>query len=213
MFSTVIVIPSYNELPTLKSLVKKLNKNNILIIDDASTDGTSKFLKEKKIIHISNKENIGYEGSLIKAFKYLKQKSKIYDYLITIDADNEHDPKYIKKIIKKVHINKIDLIVCNRSRLNRFIEKIASLLFYKKYKINDPFSGFKIYRTEKLFRNINFITTKYYLAELVPIFIKKKLKVENFKVKSLNVKNRKSKAGNILKVSLKMFYFIKKYCI
>ena len=71
MFSTVIVIPSYNELPTLKSLVKKLNKNNILIIDDASTDGTSKFLKEKKIIHISNKENIGYEGSLIKAFKYL----------------------------------------------------------------------------------------------------------------------------------------------
>ena len=44
MFSTVIVIPSYNELPTLKGLVKKLNKNNILIIDDASTDGTSKFL-------------------------------------------------------------------------------------------------------------------------------------------------------------------------
>ena len=212
MFSVVIVIPAYNELETLRNLIKKLKNEKILVINDGSSDGTKNFLKKKKISHINNKKNIGYDKSLIKAFKFLQKKNR-FNYIITMDADNEHDPRYIEDIKRKIHKKKIDFLICKRSRYNRIIEKIISHLFYKKYKIYDPFSGFKVYKSIKLFSVLDLVSDKYFLAEIIPFFIKRDYIVRNFNIKSNNLKNRISKAGTNFIVNLKMFNFLKKYCI
>ena len=45
----VILVPSYNELASLKIICKKLKKHNLhfIILDDCSTDGTEKWLRKK----------------------------------------------------------------------------------------------------------------------------------------------------------------------
>ena len=58
----IILIPSYNDLINLKKFILNIKKKfKILVIDDASSDDTSKFLKNNKISFIQNDFNIGYE--------------------------------------------------------------------------------------------------------------------------------------------------------
>ena len=203
MFRFVILIPSYNEEKTLKKIIKKLNKNNVYIINDASTDNTKNLKKNKNIKIINNKKNIGYENSLFKGLKIIKNKK--YDYVITMDADGEHSISNIKKM--KVFCNKYspDLVIGSRSRKNRISEKIISFLFKTKYNILDPLSGFKAYKLSTIRLHLkNYKIKKIFFVDLVYLFIKKKLKIFNINIKS-NVKpNRKSKIGNLLLVNLKI---------
>ena len=71
-----------------------------------------------------------------------------------MDADGEHLKSNIEKSYNYVRKNRIDLLIGSRSRLNRFSEKVLSLLFSLKYKSKDPLSGVKIYKIESL-RKIN----------------------------------------------------------
>ena len=73
-----------------------------------------------------------------------------------MDADGQHKLKYVSLINKICDKNDADLVVGIRERKNRNIEKIISYIFKKKYEINDPLSGFKIYKTKTLFQfNLN----------------------------------------------------------
>ena len=48
MFKNIVLIPSYNELSSLKKILKYKSSNfKFLIIDDGSTDGTKKFFEKK----------------------------------------------------------------------------------------------------------------------------------------------------------------------
>ena len=203
MFRFVILIPSYNEEKTLKKIIKKLNKNNVYIINDASTDNTKNLKKNRNIKIINNKKNIGYENSLFKGLKIIKNKK--YDYVITMDADGEHSTSSIKKM--EIFCNKYspDLVIGNRSRKNRTSEKIVSFLFKSKYNIIDPLSGFKAYKLSSIRLYLkNYKIKQIFLVDLIYLFIKKKLKIFNIGIKS-NVKPiRKSKVGNLLLSNFKI---------
>ena len=203
MFRFVILIPSYNEEKTLKKIIKKLNKNNVYIINDASTDNTKNLTKNRNIKIINNKKNIGYENSLFKGLKKIKNKK--YDYVITMDADGEHSTSSIKKM--EIFCNKYspDLVIGNRSRKNRISEKIVSFLFKSKYNILDPLSGFKAYKLSSIRLYLkNYEIKQIFLVDLIYLFIKKKLKIFNINIKS-NVKPiRKSKVGNLLLANFKI---------
>ena len=56
------------------------------------------FLK-KKVNFLYNYKNLGYEKSLIKAFRHLSKKPSKIDNVITFDADGEHKIKDILKVI------------------------------------------------------------------------------------------------------------------
>ena len=73
MAPLTILIPSYNELPNLKKILKK-NKKLFFIVDDNSNDGTKYFLKKNKIAFIKNKKNLGYEKSLLRGINYIIKK-------------------------------------------------------------------------------------------------------------------------------------------
>ena len=53
MPKTLVLIPSFNEKKSLIKILKKIkNTNNIIIMNDNSTDGTSKLIKNKKKLKI-----------------------------------------------------------------------------------------------------------------------------------------------------------------
>ena len=198
-----MLIPSFNELENFKRFLVKLNKNyNLLVVDDFSTDMTYKFLKINRIPFIRNKTNLGYENSLIKGLKFIKKQKK-YKKILTMDADGQHNEKYIDKINKIYDRKKPDVIVGSRINKNRIIEKIISFFFYKKFKINDPLSGFKIYKTDSLFKLDLTKIKKLFLVDLLVQFLKAKRKVL-----SINIETRRRKdhprVGSTIKVNLKM---------
>ena len=201
--SLIILIPSFNELNNLKKFIKEIHKRyKVLIIDDCSSDNTSTWLKKNKINFIKNKKNIGYEQSLIKGLKILSKVKKV-EKIITMDADGQHKIKHIKKFINVSNNKNPDLIIGSRKKKNRFIESIISKIFQMKYSLEDPLSGFKLYKREKL-KEIGFDNFKnFFLVDLVLEFIKKKHKVISINIET-NKRFDNPKVGDLMDTNFKM---------
>ena len=201
--SLIILIPSFNELNNLKKFIKEIHKRyKVLIVDDCSSDNTSTWLKKNKINFIKNKKNIGYEQSLIKGLKILSKVKKV-EKIITMDADGQHKIKHIKKFINVSNNKNPDLIIGSRKKKNRFIESIISKIFQMKYSLEDPLSGFKLYKSEKL-KEMKFDNfKKFFLVDLVLEFIKKKHKVISINIET-NKRFDNPKVGNLVDTNLKM---------
>src|SRR5688572_19580145 len=101
----LIAIPVYNERQYVRQVLEKVRQfhREILVIDDGSTDGTCKILGEVACgsdIHvIRHASNGGYGQSLIDAFAYADAHR--YDWVITMDCDEQHEPEMIPKFIRQ----------------------------------------------------------------------------------------------------------------
>jgi len=205
----IILIPSHNEIKTLKKICLKIRKLHLkfLVIDDASNDGTLQWLKNEGINYINNKKNIGYENSIIIGMNYIIRYSKS-KYLITFDADGEHQTRDLIKMINALTYENVDMIIGNRSKFNRLSEYILSFLFFKKFNVKDPLSGFKAYSIKKLTEIRGRISDKFYLVDIITMFKQKKFIVKNI---NINAKKRSdlSRVGNIFFTNIKILSLLR----
>lgn len=115
----LIVIPTYNERGNVKPLIDLIYNEaphaDILFIDDNSPDGTGILLDEIaqgdpkiKIIHRALKSGLGTAYKF--SFDYMQEHN--YTYLITMDADLLHDPKYIPLLINQAQ--EADIVIGSR---------------------------------------------------------------------------------------------------
>lgn len=169
MKKNLIIIPTYNEKSNIKNLINNIfkyqNNFDLLFIDDNSPDGTANIIKKrqsknKNIFLILRKKKSGIGSAHKIALKWGFKKK--YKRIITMDADGTHNPKYIKKMIKKSNI--AHLVITNRflkknslsdwslirffiTNLRHFIIKLLLGLPY------DASGAFRCYNTSKA--NIN----------------------------------------------------------
>ena len=116
---TLVIIPAYNEEGAILDTIRNLKKNNeevdYIIIDDCSKDNTLKICKENNLNVIHLPVNLGIGGAVQTGYKYAYENN--YDIAIQMDADGQHDAKYISALIQKVEEG-YDLVIGSR-----FIEK------------------------------------------------------------------------------------------
>jgi dolichol-phosphate mannosyltransferase len=111
MSKIFIVIPTYNEannLPVMASELFNLGVEGleILVVDDASPDGTGnvadglakQYIGKFHVIHREGKLGLG--TAYIRGFKYAL--SQAADFVIQMDADFSHSPAYIKTFMKEI---------------------------------------------------------------------------------------------------------------
>lgn len=158
-----IIIPSYNEAPTIMKVVNKILSLNIphsvelVIINDGSSDNTAKILKnlssKRNIKIITNKKNLGKGASIRKG---LVEASG--DIILVQDADLEYDPKDIPRLIEQ--FKKEDIKVVYGSRVinknptshwtfnlgGRLLTFITNFLYHAN--ITDEATGYKVFRRE-----------------------------------------------------------------
>ena len=205
----IILIPSHNEIKTLEKICLEIKKLRLkfLVIDDASNDGTLLWLKKKKINYIKNKKNIGYESSIITGINYIIKNFDL-KYLITFDADGEHQTKDLIRVIKRLKHKNVDMVIGNRDKFNRLSEHILSFLFFIKFDVKDPLSGFKAYSVQKLKKIKNKINAKFYLVDIITLF-----KAKNFFIKNIHIKTKrrtdKSRVGNIFFTNIKILSLLR----
>jgi len=113
-----IVIPCYNEASTIKAVVERvksapLTDKEIIIIDDASTDGSREILKQEiepivdKVVY--HKENMGKGAALRSGFKEVNG-----DIVVIQDADLEYDPNEFSLLIAPIQAGKADVVYGSR---------------------------------------------------------------------------------------------------
>lgn len=159
-FSLYVVIPAHNEEKTIKKVVQEvyLHIQNIIVIDDASTDKTSSIMKTLPVYTIFNKQKLGYSKSLEDGIK--KAFEKDADYAISFDADGQHQGSDLPKIITAIKKYQPDFVIGHRTEKNRFMEVFLGLYTKLKYGFSDPLCGLKAYK-QITFRKYNYLEKKF----------------------------------------------------
>ena len=100
----LVIIPAYNEegaiVETINNLKKECNDVDYVIINDCSKDNTLEICKEHEFNVISLPVNLGIGGAVQTGYKYAYENG--YDIAIQMDADGQHDPKYLPQLIAKI---------------------------------------------------------------------------------------------------------------
>lgn len=102
MPKVVAIIPCYNAFPFCEKVIREtiFFADEMILVDDGSTDGSGKILEDAKATHpnqihlIQFPQNQGKGFALIEAFKYALSKLS-FDALVTLDADGQHRPSDI----------------------------------------------------------------------------------------------------------------------
>jgi len=191
-----IVIPALNEEKNIKPLtlriikVLKKTKFEIIFVDDNSSDRSKKILlalskKYKFFNPILRKKNRDLTQSCFDGIKRSK-----YQNILILDADLQHDPKYIPQMLKEFYKG-IDVVIGARkltsgknkglSETRRFASVFLIFLF-KVFNIQtkDPMSGFFLFKKDIYLKNKNRFFGKGFkiLADLL-INSKAKLKTKD----------------------------------
>lgn len=105
---SIVLIPAFNEEVAIGSIIDKSLKyvDDALVIDDGSSDNTSKIAISHGAKVITNKTNQGKGVALKKGFNAVKD----YDVVVTIDGDGQHNPDEIPAIIKPILDGTADLV-------------------------------------------------------------------------------------------------------
>lgn len=198
-----IIIPSYNEENTISTVINNVIIYGVpIVINDNSTDKTLNILSniKKKILFHTNKKNLGYEKSLQIGFE-IAEKNK-FEFVITIDADNQFDHKDIERLITKSQFS--DIVVAEREKLQRLGEYIFSFFFNYLFHIKDPLSGLKLYKMKIFQQNNNIFDSKNLIGtELLIKALKKKCKISTIKVKTIK-RLDSSRYGSSLQSNIKI---------
>ena len=199
-----IVIPAQNEEKTLKSVVSNCIKfGNVILVDDCSTDNSTKIIKKLKLRHLhvlKNKSKLGYDASIYRGIKFaLKKKFK---FIITYDADDQF--KY-KDIIKFVKYLKKDyhIVLGIRPYKQRFVENFFAFILNEKYGIKDPFCGFKAYNSKIFKFKKKLFTYNSIGTEILLNYLNNIKKIKQIKIK-IKPRLDKSRFGNILTGNYKL---------
>jgi glycosyltransferase involved in cell wall biosynthesis len=111
---TLIAIPVFNEEKYVHRVLKRVLAHNpdVLVIDDGSTDRTPGLLLDFPIDVLRHSKNRGYGSSLRDAFRYAIGER--YEWLITMDCDEQHEPAAIPHFIEAAREGDSDIISGSR---------------------------------------------------------------------------------------------------
>ncbi len=159
-------LPVFNEVKSVSAVLDEVVRysDNILVVDDGSTDGTRELLRQRNdIVLLEHDVNRGYGGALITAFDYATDRQ--YPYLVTIDCDGQHEPQRIRQFVSVCHETAADIVSGSRylshfpdssaapqdrQEINR---EVTGMLNQRLgFELTDAFCGFKAYKVESLRR-------------------------------------------------------------
>src|SRR3989344_7119501 len=158
-----LVIPAYNEQATLARVIEGVKKyvDQVVVVNDASTDTTAQVAKQMGVNLISNQRNLGYAKSLERGLRLAFAKGA--SYCICWDADGQHVLKNLPKILTIIKSDQPDIIVGKRQQHNRWMERVWGIYSRSRYGFSDPLCGLKVY-SKQVWEKYGDVETKYTIA-------------------------------------------------
>jgi dolichol-phosphate mannosyltransferase len=179
MEKRVVIIPTYNEIENIESIIKAVfilqTPFDVLIVDDNSPDGTAIAVKElqtkfsDRLFIEVRKNKSGLGTAYVHGFKWALVNN--YDYIFEMDADFSHNPKDLEKL-HQACIDGADLAIGSRyskgvNVVNWPLSRVLLSYFASVYvrmitgmKIADATAGFVCYK-RKLLETVNLDKVKF----------------------------------------------------
>jgi dolichol-phosphate mannosyltransferase len=161
------IIPTYNEIESLPRTLDRLRvavpESDVLVVDDASPDGTGQWADDAAasdaqvhVLHRTQKNGLG--GAYIAGFRWGLERG--YDVLVEMDADGSHQPEQLPRLLEAV--DGADLVIGSRrvpggKMVNwpahrKLISACGSLYprIMLGLKLTDVTAGYRAYRADTL---------------------------------------------------------------
>lgn len=122
MNKALVIIPTYNEIENISNIIDAVvslpDNFDVLVVDDASPDGTQDAVREKMNqypgrVHLecrTGKQGLG--TAYIHGFKWALKNG--YEFIIEMDADFSHNPNDLPRLLKECRDNNADVAIGSR---------------------------------------------------------------------------------------------------
>ncbi|MED5017347.1 glycosyltransferase family 2 protein [Paenibacillus chibensis] len=156
-FNILVIVPAYNEADGIAHVVEQLRHAtpyaDVLVINDGSTDATSRVAKQAGAKVIDLTCNLGIGGAVQTGYRYAAEHQ--YDYAVQIDGDGQHNPQDLSLLLSAIRDAPLDMVVGSRfitkaGFQSTFARKIGIDLLSNLLsrltgqKITDPTSGYRL---------------------------------------------------------------------
>ncbi len=168
MADTLVILPTYNEIESLEGVLGRIRQSlpqaDVLIVDDASPDGTGRLAERLavgdpgiSVLHRAGKDGLG--RAYLAGFAFALERG--YRLVVEIDADGSHDPADLPAMLE-LATSGADLVIGSRwapggSVLNwPWIRQVISRTgnayarAVLRSRIHDITAGFRVYRADAL---------------------------------------------------------------
>jgi len=140
-----VVIPAYNEATSIGEVVASCKSfcDEIIVVDDCSTDETAEIAKNSGAVVTRNEKNLGVTKTTRIGFERVHG-----DIIVTMDADGQHAPSDIPKLTKPLAEGKAEVALGIRSEIPHRSERIINALTNLSVKCSDAGTGFRAVKAD-----------------------------------------------------------------
>lgn len=148
----IAVIPAFNEGTRVANVVRDAKRyvNTVIVVDDGSSDQTADIAEKAGALVLRHVENCGAGAATMTGIRAARRLGA--ESLITIDADEQHDPADIPELLRPIAEKKADIVFANRFGqrnripvIRRFFNSIGNFItFFATGKwVHDSQCGYK----------------------------------------------------------------------
>ena len=214
----LVIIPAYNEEGSVGKVIEEVKTHfpqaAVLVINDGSTDRTSEKARTWGATVLDLPFNLGIGGAMQAGYKYAYENG--YDIAIQVDADGQHDPKEIQKLLRTLEGDKADVVIGSRfvrgsSYKGSIMRRIGIAIFsgvismIVRQRITDPTSGFRASNRKAIQLFASDYPQDYPEPEVVILLHQCHLKMEEV---SVGMSERYSGESSITKIR-SIYYMVK----
>ena len=198
----IILVRAYNEWGVIKNTINEILKSgfkDVLVVNDGSTDNTRReieSIKSNDLVILNHYKNRWAWAALETWFEYIRRYGDV-NYIVTFDADWQHDISDLKKVPDYVKKYKsVDVFIGSRflskkqiwiPLMRKIILKlwIVFTFLFSRVNLSDSHNGFRVFNRSVLDKVHITIDSMWYASELIDMIASKKIP---FKEIPVNIK-------------------------
>lgn len=200
--SVLVVIPAFNEEGSIARVLDGLRRHapsfDRLVVNDGSQDGTGAIVSALEERQLQLSSNLGYGSAIQLGLKYALIRN--YDIVVTIDADGQHRPEDVSRLVQTLIDDNVDMVIGSRFVDGRaydtpFYRRMGQIIFSKttsilvKERMYDTSSGFKVMRNDICKSLVNATFMDFHIETIV------RLSMLGYTIKEVSVDVLERSAG------------------
>ena len=212
----LVIIPAFNEEDTITDTILRVYESapyaDVVVVNDGSEDMTGEQAQRVGADVIDMPFNLGIGGAVQTGYLYAQDNN--YDIAVQVDADGQHNPQYIHRLIEPIVKDQSDVVIGSRyikptlyksppwRRLGMiFFARLVNLLTGKK--LTDTTSGFRAVN-----RKVIGYFAKVYPSDYPEVDVLVRLHNNRYRVTEIPVEMSERKGGRSSITFLKSIYYM-----